>query len=740
MKHVCKFHFSVVRYTVKSESSRFLLTNQSQNSSTDSMDLQRRNGRAADWARFRATVATLAATGIVLVCLSYRDQESNRLGNVPRNGAFFAGLAPSDDTIDSPNGQRGFQLLQKGTPASVSLVSGTQSAAIAKGGSRGVVVADGLRFKARAHTVDFLSAGAARNQMKLYWQGLAHKTSLESNGEPRGGHRERPRVAEADAPLTAGEARRQLEDYWDDLGSHDHVRSVRTVQRKIEAAARLSKRAKKVVDVVKDTSMDEMERIWSSEGKGAKAGTPLTVAKPAAKTKDAVAKVHAPSTRQGHQLAAAKAPAAPDASPAVNDEAMLGAGTPIYTSLPMCDHCSQQHFTWPVWNHRVDHALRVAENIAQGSHWNTTLHHVTVPAPDASDDGDDAESADMPTDTSDADLELEVESAMSTLRAAIAESKAEQVEQEAQEHGADSTSLATAQRTQCLDVCYNEVQSLVGFLASEKHVHSAGSSLTTRQKPAARGTVAAVSTSPGSRAVKVIHHRKLAGSNGAPAVSAPALASPKSDTSLDDGDSIEKAVDAVEEAVGDSEADAGKSGGSGVAAAVGAVEAAVAKDVDEAPAGASSAGKQRAARWAGVTAGARGSVPKAGEQSMPVARTTASKVATGAGDGHDVRKLEDSALNDAAEAQEQVRQGESELKHLKTLLARAHKLDRHAQASASSSPGDVATSAAASDTNDADADFESSADDGSGLAAALSSSQALALAKARSPSKSVQDH
>jgi len=41
-----------------------------------------------------------------------------------------------------------------------------------------------------------------------------------------------------------------------------------------------------------------------------------------------------------------------------------------------------QHFTWPVWNHRVDHALRVAENIAQGSHWNKTLHHVTLASED----------------------------------------------------------------------------------------------------------------------------------------------------------------------------------------------------------------------------------------------------------------------------------------------------------------------------------------------------------------------
>jgi hypothetical protein len=198
-------------------------------------------------------------------------------------------------------------------------------------------------------------------------------------------------------------------------------------------------------------------------------------------------------------------------------------------------------------------------------------------------------------------------------------------------------------------------------------------------------------------------------------------------------------VDSVEEAVGDSEEAAGKSGGSGVAAAVGAVEAAVDKVViPTAKSGAATKGGGHVAavaaaaeakssiRLPGVVnkAGAAGDAKVVtGEHSAGKAGVgAAAAAAVGAENGANVRKLEDSALNDAAQAQEQVRQGESELKHLKTLLAKAHKLKQDGASSASSS-----SSSSRDDSGSADADAGLGFDDADTDGLAAPKAQTLAF-------------
>jgi len=306
------------------------------------------------------------------------------------------------------------------------------------------------------------------------------------------------------------------------------------------------------------------------------------------------------------------------------------------------------------------------------------------------------------------------------------------VEQEAQEHGPGSTSLATAERTQCLTVCYTEVHSLVRHLAPHKNDFPAVSTTSAGAGPLARGAVEAMST-PGAPSPGGVHP-KLSASRSKPAPPPAMPASAGSEMGLGDGDSIEKAVDAVEEAVGDSEADAGKSGGNGVAAAVGAVEEAVAKDVDDSDSAKPSASGHRGgvAAEGAAAAKAMGAPDDAQGRKSVEARVVTkgssgtSGAAAGAKEGTDVRKLEDSALNDAAEAQEQVRQGESELKHLKTLLAKAHKLNKQAQDSApTDDSGDDVS--AAGDGSDAGA-LGDSADSAAGLGAS-SHSESLALKK-----------
>jgi len=628
--------------------------------------------------RFKAAVSFLAATGVVLVCLSYRENEPNHSPPSLKNGDFFAGLQPSEDDIDSPNGQRGFTLLQKAAVSSLLQYVHTRAGAKEKQSSQ-QIEAGGQKSRTQNQHEEFLSAGAARNQMSDYWQALAHTTRIENGGDQQDAQAAKLLKAQtktSKGPLTAGEARSQLNEFWSDLGSHDHVKSVRDAlaRRKIQAAARLTSKAAKATDPVKDTSMDEMERIWSSEsGKTRKANTQQK-----AMAKRAASKfVHLSAQDSG------TASIDTDGSKA------------RYTRLPQCDHCSVQHMTWPAWNHRVDHALRVAENIAQGSHWNKTLHHVTLASDDSDAGATHDDSAVAATGTDDADLELEVKSAMASLRAAIAESKAEQVMEESQEHGDNGAGLSSAKRTQCLSICYSEVQSLVGYLAPHQHATAAPF----RAPVPLTATIPTAVVAPGPKQVL-----RAAPATAEEKPSHVSSARADSTSNAGDGDSIEKAVDAVEEAVGDSEEAAGKSGGNGVAAAVGAVAQAVVNDVD-APAAAAAhmpalstyRGGHAAAdvavaksrpRVAGVTSNPKpveGALAKGAKSTVvqvPAARDT--RDSTPHSDEAGIRQLEDSALNDAAEAQEQVRQGESELKHLKTLLATAHKLHSHAMSDADS--------------------------------------------------------
>ena len=665
-----------------------------------------RGRQAARWAEFRAGVAFLAAAGIAVLCLSYRDLEPNNAAPRPRNGDYFASLAPEENTLDSPDGSRGFQLLQKAAAASV--LQHEEPA----GGQE--LAADGLRFRAKNGQVDFLSAGAARSEMQQYWQSLARRTKLENGGLLGGASAgdAKPAPAPHAGPLTAAEARRQLDNYWNDLGANDGVGAAdkRPFEslRKARAVTRLAKKAA-IKDPVKDSSMDEMERIWSSESK----------------SKKQVRATAGASSKQVHHVVSLHAAAQTGSSVHKEDGGRAGR----YTSLPMCDHCSLQHFTWPVWNHRVDHALRVAENIAQGSHWNKTLHHVTL-AGDAGDSGADGagqDDAGAAADESDADLKLEVESAMSSLRAAIAESKAEQVEQEADAHGEKSASLSAAQRTQCLSVCFSEVQSLVGYLAPHPHP-AAANPATTESVAAAAPAVSATANVVKSAAPEAAAPKAARQSSGTPASAdgavtsaAPvAAATPDIGNVLGGGDSIEKAVDEVEEAVGDSEEAAGKTGGGGVAAAVGAAVAAVESDVAPKPAAASARAETAAHGGAHAAAAVKASGSAARKSAVGAKRVEAGHggaagvaAAQGgkgveAGEGKDVRKLEDDALNDAAEAQEQVREGESELKHLKLVLAKAHKLNKERGGdggdAASGGSGSGAKRKVARNTDSADVD------------------------------------
>ena len=556
----------------------------------------------ARWARLRAAAAFAAAVGVVLVCLTFRDEQPDRAveEHAQKSGNFFAEMQPTDDQIDSPDGRKGFALLQASAATSVLRHLAQQpKARVSPGGQRLQELAmDALVPGASADAeVDFLSADAARSEMQKYWQSLSVKTHAEGRGDVqdvRVAHVEK--MPSGHGPLTAAEARRQLNDFWSDLGSHEAVKNGRAALRKKASAAK-SDRA----DPVKDTAMTEMEKVWSSES----AGKAQLVSK---KTGAEVSE----GGRDGRPVSRA-------------DDSR----TRRFSTLPMCSHCSLQQSlaSWPVWNHRVDHALRVAENIAQGSQWNKTLHHVTLGA--AADDsgvGDVAGDPDL-AGRSDADLKLEVDSAMSSLQAAIAESKAEQVEEEAQEHGKGSASLASAQRTQCLSVCYSEVQSLVGKLTA--HRNGKGGS-----KAAARTEAVAVAARAGEHAVST------------PPASAAAAASKDSG----DDDSIENVVDTAEKAVGFSEA-----------AAANAVEQTVHDIVVDPAQGALSPKKAAAGHLRGGVAVAAkaaespGTVPGVSTQAATAA-PAAAVTAAAAVNGADVRKLEDSALSDAAQAQEQVRQ------------------------------------------------------------------------------------
>ena len=689
----------------------------------------------ARWAQIRAAVAFFAAAGVAVLCLSYRDLEANNSAPRPKGGGFFASLAPEDNTLDSLDGQRGFQLLQKAAAASLlqhmrpakkqalelkqaielaqhlgpakkqalALALTPLGSGAVKDFMEGAVqplvgavapkeqelASDGLNVRVRKRQVDFLSAGAARDEMQRYWQSLARRTKLENGGLQNSADN---RAAKVDAaphaghgPLSADEARRQLDEYWNDIGAGDADKGARESLRKTRALARLAKKKAVIKDPKTVSSMNEMERIWSSESKSKKSAPSEANSK----------RVHqAVSLHTSVQASSSVSRTEP------------GSKTARYTSLPMCDHCSLQHFTWPVWNRRVDHALRVAENIAQGSHWNKTLHHVTL--------GDDLETSsadgaghddDVAASVSDADLKLEVESAMSSLRAAIAESKAEQVEEEADEHGEGSASLSAARRTECLSVCFSEVQSLVGFLTP--HPHAAAAEPSSKVSSAAAASVEAAKVAAAAAPIKPTRQYLIGDVKVVPVPKAAAAS--RDERHASDGSSIEKAVDAVEAAVGGSEAAAGKSGGGGLAAAVGGLAAAVSADhpvvSDVAPKHAAGASIEKAVDAVEAALGDRaaahalaahgGAHPAAVAQAsgnkaaaasvaahppLPMAAAAAAAAAeVGNGVGADdetkgVRHLEDDALTSAAQAQEQVRQGEAELQHLKLLLSQAHKL------------------------------------------------------------------
>jgi hypothetical protein len=694
----------------------------------------RKPSQAARWAQIRAAVAFFAAAGVAVLCLSYRDLEANNSAPRPKGGGFFASLAPEDNTLDSPDGQRGFQLLQKAAAASllqhmrpakkqalelkqaIELAqhlgpAKKQALALAltplgsgavkdfmEGAVQPVVGAvapkeqelasDGLKFRARKRQVDFLSAGAARDEMQHYWQSLARRTKLENGGLQDFAD---TRAAKVDAaphaghgPLSADEARRQLDEYWNDLGAGDADKGARESLIKMRASARLAKKNAAIKDPKKVSSMNEMERIWSSESKSRKSASSEANSK----------KVHeVVSLHTSVQASSSVSRTEP------------GSKAARYTSLPMCDHCSLQHFTWPVWNRRVDHALRVAENIAQGSQWNKTLHHVTLgdDLETSSADGAGHDDDDVAASVSDADLKLEVENAMSSLRAAIAESKAEQVEEEADEHGEESASLSAAKRTECLSLCFSEVQSLVGFLTP--HPHAAAVEPSSKVPSAAAASVEAATAA--AAPVRPTRQYLIGDVKVVPVPKAAAASGDKGHAS--DGSSIEKAVDAVEAAVGGSEASAGKSGGGGLAAAVGGLAAAVSADhplvSDVAPKHAAGASIEKAVDAVeaalGDPAAAHALAAHGGEHLAAVAQASGIKAAAASAAAHpplpmaaaaaaaaaevgngvgaddetkNVRHLEDDALTSAAQAQEQVRQGEAELQHLKVLLSQAHKL------------------------------------------------------------------
>jgi len=165
--------------------------------------------QAGRWARIRTAVAFFAATGVVLVCLSYRESEPNHSPPLSKNGDFFASLQPSEDDIDSPNGRRGFTLLQKAAATSLLQHMHTQAGATKPPVAAHHLSLDGLKFRAqRPQQVDFLSAGAARKQISHYWQALAHRTRVENGGDPQDAAAKlmtAPALA-SKGPLTAAEA------------------------------------------------------------------------------------------------------------------------------------------------------------------------------------------------------------------------------------------------------------------------------------------------------------------------------------------------------------------------------------------------------------------------------------------------------------------------------------------------------------------------------------------------------
>jgi hypothetical protein len=270
--------------------------------------------------------------------------------------------------------------------------------------------------------------------------------------------------------------------------------------------------------------------------------------------------------------------------------------------------------------------------------------------------------------------------------------------------------------------------------------------------PEAAVAAPAPAPAPKSAVAAVVKQHALGASHSA-------SASTKDAKLTNAADSIEKVVDSVEEAVGDSEEEASKTGGSGMSAAVGAVEAAakhatVGSSVHsvEAAVGAVEAAVDKvvvpvvsghfsdkdlkAASSANVAraltlqekakqaldadvaepahvggghaaASAADVTPvKSAKASAPVTPAKSEK-STAAASGVNIRKLEDSALDDAAKAQEQVRQGEAELKHLKLLLKKAHGIKKGSgskdEDAASSALARRSSSVAAAAANDAEA-------------------------------------
>ena len=690
------------------------------------------------WARFRTTVAFIAATGIAMVCLSYRDLEPNRAPPFQKTGDYFANLAPREDTIASSEGTRGFVLLQNAAATSQLEGMGKADRAVDSHGSEHLFEAGGFKFRTQRKQVDFLSARQARDEMKNYWNSMAEKTRLENGGSKHSSLHQAEHASKDHAgkgPLTANEARMQLQDFWKDLGSHDHVKSIRDENQKMKAAARLERKSKQIRDPHTASKMNEMERIWSSESgktnnkvRAIKAGTNFD--------EDDRNKIY-----HNDDISGSAASVHDDDSDNDNDTASGGTRAGRFSSLPMCAHCTRLSSlnTWPVWNHRVDHALRVAENIAQGSPWNKTLHHVTLgsDAPDSDSARDSA--SDEAAGVSDAELKLQLETAMSSLRAAMAESKAEEVEEQAQERGQGQQSLSAVHRTQCLSVCYSEVQSLMTKISA--------------LPPQIAPETAVAAPAPKSAVAAVVKQHSLR------APSQSASASMKDAKLTNAADSIEKVVDSVEEAVGDSEEEASKSGGSGMSAAVGAVEAAAKhatvgssvhsveaavgaveaavdkvvvpvvsghfsdKDLKAAASAnvASALTLQEKAKQAldadvaepahvggghAAASAADATSVKSATSSAPVTPAKSDK-SKAAASGVDIRKLEDSALDDAAKAQEQVRQGEAELKHLKLLLKKAHGIKKGSgsknEDAASSALARRSSSVTAAAANDAEA-------------------------------------
>eukprot|EP00960_Hanusia_phi_P024355 717544-Hanusia_phi.AAC.2 len=160
------------------------------------------------------------------------------------------------------------------------------------------------------------------------------------------------------------------------------------------------------------------------------------------------------------------------------------------SQLPLCQHCSLKHLRWPAWNHRVDHAMRVAQEIAAGSAWNETLH---------GGGGGEASGKEQVEKVSG----KQIDEAVATLKAALGKEKVEEgrgrggdadeaaatcrSQHEVRQPRADSVPVSrrglAASLTSRRSVCYAEAQSL---LARERTRRSAEA--TQKEKAMVRGT------------------------------------------------------------------------------------------------------------------------------------------------------------------------------------------------------------------------------------------------------------